>query len=300
MIPAQRRRRIWLALTALGTVVAVAAAAPPATRPASTRPASVAPRHRSFLTLVNQHWTDWDQNGDGVLSADEINRAIRDPSLHGSDAAAAAALKLLSQNSKLPAPLPPLTRAYFAEYDRQLQEYRRHAPAAATQPLSAEAATIDTVSTGATTRPAAAARPTADWELYLAASRERIARGGHDVWPGRFILDHLRQGPLGDCYFVAGVGDVVAHDPSRVGKWVTPLGDGRFRVRFATGPEVVVGPLTDAELALSSTTAGDGAWMALLEEALAHGRGLQQSGNADVEAVDEIGSGGAPARRSRC
>jgi hypothetical protein len=290
-------RRTWRSAMALAIAVgsAAVAAAVPSTRPTTAPSAWV--NHTPFVTVLLRDWSAWDRNGDGVLSTDEIDRAVRDPNVRGADAAAAAALKLLAENKQATTPLPPLTRAYFAQYDRAALELHRRSPAvaaAATRPAAAEAATVDTVSGAAATQPAArSARLPTDWDLYYLASRQRIVRGGSDPWPGRFVLDHTRQGPLGDCYFVSAVGDVIAHDPSRIAKLVTPVGDGHFRVTFPGLAPVVVGPLTDAELAISSTTAGDGVWLALLEQALGRTRGRQRAGTEDVEGVDEIRDGGS-------
>ena len=279
-------RRLTLALLTL--TVAAGPASQPATQPA----------HTPFVAVLLKDWPAWDRNHDGTLSTDEIDRAVRDPTVTGDDAAAAAALKLLSQNKKLAVPLPPLTAAYFADYDRRALALRRRGmPAATTNPAAAESATIDTIATpaaGATTRPAAArsARLPADFDLYFVASKLRIARGGPDRLPGRFVLDHTRQGPLGDCYFVAGVGALVARDPARLPSLLTLTPDHKYRVAFPGTRPVTIAPPTDAELAISSTTAGDGVWLAILEQGFGRGRAQAKLGTDDVEGTDQIRNGG--------
>ncbi len=300
-----RRPAVWAAILLVACLAAVPSTQQttrPATQP-STRPAIPADVHTPFVSVLLRDWPTWDRDGDGVLSKAEIDRAVRDPAVRGDDAAAAASLKLLTEGAAPAVHLPPLTRAYFEAYDRKLLALlrrRRLTPGAATRPAAAETATADTIDTpaAATTAPAArpavaAARLPADWDLYFAASRARIARGGPDPWPGRLVLDHTRQGPLGDCYFVAAVGDLVARNPARVSRLATPVGGGQFRVAFPGCPAVTVGPLTDAELAISSTTAGDGVWLALLEQALGRTKSRAVAGTDDVEGVDQIRNGGS-------
>ena len=273
---------------ALVAVVLLSVAAAPSTQPAT------APSHTPFVTVIMRDFPSWDRNHDGVLSTDEVDRAVRDPAVAGDDAAAAAAVKLLAQNKKLPVPLPPLTLAYFSDYDRQALALRRRR--ATTEPTGAAALaqTVDTVQSAAATRPAArSARLPADFDLYFAASRARIARGGPAPWTGRFVLDHTRQGPLGDCYFVAAVGAMVDRHPERLTDLVAPTPDGRYRVAFPTTRPVTLGKLSDAELAISSTTSGDGMWLALLEQGFGRGRALGRVGRDDVEGVDEIRNGGS-------
>lgn len=86
---------------------------------------------------------------------------------------------------------------------------------------------------------------------------------------GRPTFELLQQGPPGDCYFFSASGWMAKNRPDDVMNAITPLDDGRFRVRFANGDEAVVTPPTDAELAIndSDSTMQDGLWMSVLEKA---------------------------------
>jgi hypothetical protein len=86
---------------------------------------------------------------------------------------------------------------------------------------------------------------------------------------GRPTFELLQQGPPGDCYFFSASGWMAKNRPDDVMNAITPLDDGRFRVRFANGDEAVVTPPTDAELAIndSDSTLQDGLWMSVLEKA---------------------------------
>jgi hypothetical protein len=109
-------------------------------------------------------------------------------------------------------------------------------------------------------------------------------------------LDKCRQGPLGNCYFVAAVGAYVHRDASDLKKMITPQKGGGYEVRFGSGEKVVVAPLTDAELALSGTTGDEGVWLPVLEKALGT---LRREANptkyAMETATDAIAGGGSSA-----
>lgn len=55
--------------------------------------AAAPPAPTAFVARVRTHFTAWDADRDGVLSADEIERAVHDPKVSGDAAAAAAALR---------------------------------------------------------------------------------------------------------------------------------------------------------------------------------------------------------------
>ncbi|MDR3637607.1 MAG: hypothetical protein P4L84_27625 [Isosphaeraceae bacterium] len=85
---------------------------------------------------------------------------------------------------------------------------------------------------------------------------------------GRPNFEKMRQGPAGDCYLFSGAGWWAYFHPERLVEMIRPLSDGRFHVRFPDGEQAVVTPPTDTELAYneSSSTVGDGLWMAVLEK----------------------------------
>ena len=132
-------------------------------------------------------------------------------------------------------------------------------------------------------------------------NKHRLARAT-TVWPaGTFTLDDMRQGPLGDCYFVSVVGAAVVRNPSQIRGMVKPLEAGRFLVSFPSTRPVTVGPLTDCEIAMDSTTAGEGIWLAILEQAFAQYREMVKPPKVEVaEATDVIAHGGADRTYDHC
>jgi hypothetical protein len=241
------------------------------------------PAHTPFVTVLLRDFDSWDTNHDGTLSLDEINHVVVDPSVKGDDAAAAAAIKLLLRSKKFQ--LPPLTKSYFNEYDRNAIELMQHRSTDVVQPADAINATTDAVVQKDAGIPA-------NFDLYFTAGKQRIARGGSDPFPGRFVLDHTRQGPLGDCFLVAAANSIAFHDPDRLHKLIVPTKNGGYEVRIPATQPIIVPPMTDTELAISSTTAGDGVWMAILEQAYGKYESASKGHGTDVEGTELVRTGG--------
>ncbi len=81
----------------------------------------------------------------------------------------------------------------------------------------------------------------------------------------------VRQGDIGDCYFLAAVGTVAAHNPELLSKMITTTESGGYKVKFpgAKGIEVIVGVPTETELLLYANATEYGTWVAILEKAYA-------------------------------
>ena len=236
-----------------------------------------------FVTAVFRHWAAWDRDRDDRLSLEEIDAAVLDASITGDDAAAAGTLKLMARRKEMKD--IALSRGYFERYSRQ-----RLGKGALPTDEAAELQTIDILNQErAAARPGPVSLP--DWDLHFAAGRYRIARAAAG-WTGRFNLDHLRQGPLSDCFFLASVGSLLVHRPEQLKSLLTPLPDGTFRAGFPGQPRFVVRRPTDAELAISSVSADDGFWLPAMEKAFGEYRKLKRGLDDDVEATDSISHGG--------
>jgi Calpain family cysteine protease len=245
------------------------------------------PAHTPFVTVLMKDFDGWDTNHDGTLSMDEINKVVMDPAVKGDDAAAAASIKLLSHSKKVK--LPALTKEYFASYDAEELAIMAHR--GAVKPADAVTATVDPTTATPTTEPAARTAR-ANFDLYFTAGKARIAKGGPDHYPGRFVLDHTSQGPLGDCFFVASVTSMAVHDPARLEKIIEPKSDGSYVIKLPDTEPVVVPAITDAELAISSTTTGDGAWLAIMEQGFGKYKSREHGHGDDVEGTEIIRVGG--------
>jgi hypothetical protein len=245
------------------------------------------PAMTPFVTVVLRDFDRWDANHDGVLSIGEIDKLVMDPAVKGEDAAAVASLKLLSRNARIKQ--PELNRAYFVEYNQRAQALRSHH--ATTMPMDATGATMDPT---ATTQPAArSGRLSPDFDLYFSAGRQRLARGGPVRFTGRFVLEDTRQGPLGDCFFVASISSLAYHDPARFEKMIHAQSDGSYIVNFANADPITLAAPTDTELAISSTTANDGTWLAILEQAFGKYKARERGDNIEqIEGTELIRNGG--------
>ena len=98
--------------------------------------------------------------------------------------------------------------------------------------------------------------------------------------------DDVRQGQIGDCYFLATLAGAADVSPDAVQSMVTDLGDGTFAVRFTTGSGAAKFYRVDNDLAVFSNSTmpayaglGDGKsmWVAVAEKAFAYHRRQQGS-----------------------
>jgi hypothetical protein len=211
-----------------------------------------------FLAEAKANFKDWDQNGDGTLSFQETTRLVPSPSFHDTSAAALAAVHLVQRR-------PSWSRAAFP----------RNVLFAATP---------------------AESDPRPPFELYYRTGLAHIRATERtlftDVAPN---LRTIRQGPLGDCYFLATLGALVHRNPKDVRRLVRREDDGSFYVKFPDGEPVHVHQVSDTEIALASLAGGQGLWLNVLEKAYGAlvERSLARRGIAEA-AIDAVGDGGLP------
>ncbi len=239
----------------------------------------------TFSEVVQRSFASWDANDDGVLSPAEIDSLVVDPTRTGADAAGIAALKLVVRGGKVT--LPPLTLDFLMK------------------PPPRRAARVDTDAedreTRAEPRSASSQDPTAAINQRFSRALRKIKSVQRDLFLDETPdIDACRQGPLGDCFFVAAVGAAVDRDPSWVISLFTPEDAGAYSVRFGDGRSVRISPLTDAELGLTSTTGDEGLWLAMLEKAYGSLRNEGRKEEDRTESVtDAIARGGSIAATIR-
>ena len=251
-------------------------------------------KHTPFYLTLMQNWESLDTNRDGELVDSEIDRAVGDISIKGNDAAAAAALKLLTRTAR---PAEPLTQKYFNAYDQVAIRFVGQGTANAEQ-LTADPGNAPSDPTVRKSSKRSAALPT-DWDMAYAASLKRIARRVGPTWRSEVSLEHVRQGPLGDCFFVASLGSLVIHRPKMLEEFIEPRPDGSYVAHFPSTQPIIVPPLSDGQLAISSTSAGDGAWVAVMEQAFGKYRGFTKGTAADADGTDSLWRGGDTALTMR-
>lgn len=116
----------------------------------------------------------------------------------------------------------------------------------------------------------------------------------------------IRQGGLGDCYFLASVAAIVADDPGAIQKAIRDNNDGTYSVRFYDNDGAAVWLTVDSDLPVDANgnlayargvdSDGDGkleVWVPIMEKAYAAYKDLY--GPADgIDGYADIGRGGLP------
>ncbi len=237
-----------------------------------------APATPAFTTIVNQYFSQWDTDGSAALSPEEIDHAVANPQFKDEAAAAIGAIKVVVRGGKYN--LPPLTKAYLLA-------------SPLTEPTGPE---VDPAFRDDPAKPGKIDHPPSFQVRYL-ANLERLRAESPALFPqGLPALNSCHQGPLGDCYFVSVVGAMVYRSPQSVKDLFTANADGSTTVRFGNGRSVTLPPLTDAEVAISSSAGANGRWLAVLENAYGKIRDeVVAAHRDDAVDTDSIAKGGSPA-----
>jgi hypothetical protein len=187
-----------------------------------------AQKDAAYRQLFASVFDQWDSNHDGVLDLKELNAAIEDPAVHGSDAAIAVFLH------------------------RHLQVEKE----------GQAGLTLDEVQ-------ALAVNPQTQKNIF--GSAWHIEAINHSLFaPEDPNLATFHQGGIGDCYLLAAIGTFVFQHPQLVRTMIESETNGGFQIQFGNGRDVIVGPLTDAELIMGASEGRNhGVWLSVLEKAYA-------------------------------
>jgi hypothetical protein len=203
----------------------------------------------TFAEVVNRYFSQWDANGDGVLSKDEIDAAVANPKFHDEAAAAIAIIRMVVHGGKYK--LPPITQAYLVS-DLSRGSSTASEPANLDDDLS---------------KPEQNNLPPAFQPRYLQALG-RLHQASRELFAQSMpSLDAVHQAGLGDCSFLSTVGGMVYHNPSGLKAMFTQNGDGSTTVAFGNGQRVSVAGVTDADIIICSTAGKNGLWLTTLEKA---------------------------------
>ena len=222
------------------------------------------PPHDDFSSAVMRRFVDLDTNRDGFISKDDVNRALQDAAFTADDAAMVATLKgALGDLESLSADElgwenDGITRADITEYDR----IRSRDP-----------------------------KQTAIVKIQrrFAFAKSKIAARSANLFDGDPDVLSVRQGLIGDCWFLAALVALGLRDPVEVRKLIRPAKSaGKFIVKFpGVAGEITVSKPTDGELAIFALA--NGLWLPVLEKsygAAANRDALFFVESSDVDAVD--------------
>jgi hypothetical protein len=96
--------------------------------------------------------------------------------------------------------------------------------------------------------------------------------------PGGPKANDVRQGEVGDCYYMAGLSAVAKQNPNKIRQSVVDLGDGTYAVQFLRGGRAryyrVDGdlPVLNGNPFYADLGHGGSTWVAIMEKAFAYGR----------------------------
>jgi hypothetical protein len=279
-----RRPLALLAAAAALAASALVTSAAPATGPTGGQ--------TPFVAVLVRDFDKWDANHDGTLTIDEVDRAVADPKVTGDDAAAAAAMKMVMRG-RAGKELPPLTKAYFEDYNGKAVGI-----ASKLNPEDAPKATDGSIApattTGDATGPGGRRRPRLpNWDIdFKVAKRALAADGPAPAWNPPAVasdLTHLHQSnTMGDCWLVASVGSLTVHRPDGLRQLVRVEPDGSYTVNLFGAAPIHLPTLTDAQRAMGAVSAGDGAWVAVIEQAMGRAMSVEHGGSVDVDGNDKI------------
>jgi hypothetical protein len=221
--------------------------------------AATAQKTSDFLAQVRDNFAKWDTDHDGVLSADEIEKAVDDPTVKGPAAAAAAALRRAIRAN------PDISPVTIETLTKALDEKTKPSPKIPSY--------------------------NAMYDIALG----KIIKTPRDLFvSGLPRVETLGQGRLGDCFLLAPLGTVAFKEPERLKKMVTPLSNGQIAVQFANGEKVTLPAPTDAEIAIGASTLDDGIWANVFEKSIGHIYLERQKTPRHVTPYSIIGVGGTP------
>lgn len=228
-----------------------------------------APLTTGWSQVIRRNFSRLDKNADGFISRTEANKAMSDPGFTGADASAIAGLHQFLDK------LEELSNDEFGDENDglTLSDLAAYENGTLQKKLQGDLRGV---------------------EGTYAYGTQKIAGAKRELFPnGVPSLGALRQGAIGDCYFLAAMGALIAREPAALVRMIKENKQGKKVVSYTVSfpgklGAVTVPPPTDGEIARYSTSGSDGLWLVVMEKAYAVARSREEK--PDIH--EEIGEGG--------
>lgn len=211
-----------------------------------------------FFAVVRLYFDKWDTQHDGILTGDDISRALQNPNNTPEEAVALAALKTQERfDYRKDSSFAPFTLSELANLQNSL------------------------------------AFGDKDAKSLVRFYRTGINKVEHQtmrLFAHRLPhINGIKQGHTSDCYFLAVVGAIVTVDPEAIKRMISTNADGTYTVHLQGVSPVTVGVPTLGEIATYADSGGDGYWLTVLEKAYGiRKEELSTKGGGFVEPLDAV------------
>jgi hypothetical protein len=224
--------------------------------PAMTKPGP------AFLAVVSKHFAEWDIDKNGTLTGEELDQLVGKSDVRGPKAAAIAAMKRAMRSNKYEC--PPIT----LELVKKQSVPGKGADGKVIPP---------------------------DFGSLYKNSLDRIEKANRKLFIGEPKLDAIHQGRLGDCFCLAPLGAMLNRNPKDVAGMFETQASGSILVQLGGNEKIEVQPLTDCEIALTSSTEQSGLWVNIYEKSMGIYRAKKKGDSAPANPIESISKGGSTA-----
>ncbi len=191
---------------------------------------------------MRKNFDTWDKNHNGYLTPDEIDRSMGQRRYTGDDAAALATLK-----SKV----ADLQQLHDDEWG-----------------TDNGGMTLDDLSAYERKVKAGGDGTSRSVDAHYSSKRAKINGSTSKLFTnGTPDPNAVKQGSIGDCYFIAAVAAKAQQDPEGLKNMIKQNDNGTYTVSFPGKKPVTVSAPTDAELGYYASSGQNGQWMTVLEKA---------------------------------
>jgi hypothetical protein len=193
-----------------------------------------------FTDEIRKNFKKWDLDEDGIISDDDLSELIKNPQIKGEDAANLATLNIFRFRIRVLNNDDKSGGISLEDLDAYDEKRKTN------------------VMMGITLA------------IQKAAHMNKIDNQSRELFPQNFPDPlKVKQGGLGDCYFISAVSSKASQDPQSIKNMISANDDGTYSVKLPGRDEIKINSPTDTEIALFSGAGDNGLWLSLLEKAYA-------------------------------